>query len=76
MYKRIEETEIQKTSFRMHAPLVEGLCMVFEQELVYANMLGGLLRFSGHLCEKCLSVLTAHPFTEALPYAEQPDRDE
>lgn len=43
MYKRIEETEFQKTSFRMHAPLVEGLCMVFEQELVYANMLGGLL---------------------------------
>lgn len=76
MYKRIEETEFQKTSFRMHAPLVEGLCMVFEQELVYVNMLGGLLQFSGHLCEQGLSVLTVHPFTEALPYAEQPDRDE
>ena len=25
-----EETEFQKTSFRMHAPLVEGLWMVFE----------------------------------------------
>jgi len=30
MHKRTEETEFQKTSFRMHAPLVEGLWMVFE----------------------------------------------
>lgn len=76
MHKRTEETEFQKTSFRMHAPLVEGLWMVFEQELVYMNVLGGLLRFSGHLCEQGLSVLTVHPLTEALSYTKHPGRDE